>query len=69
MPQPKRPISGSAGKNRKPLSTTWFSATKPQVTKAQNRGLVGKSRFYPALPKSQNGSMRQIPEPPATPPF
>ena len=40
-----------------------------QVTKAQNRGLVDKSQFYPALPKSQNGSMRQIAEPPNTPRF
>lgn len=52
--------SGSAGKNRKPLSTTRFLATKPQVAEVQNRGLVGRSRFYPALPESQHGSMRQI---------
>lgn len=36
---------------------------------AQNRGLVGGSRIFPALPESPNGSMRQIPEPPSTQPF
>lgn len=55
--------------NRKPPSTTRISATKPQVAKAQNRGLVGRSQFYPALPNSQNGSMRQIAEPPTILPF
>lgn len=54
---------GSAGKNRKSPSASRFSATKPQVAEAQNRGLVGRSRFYPALPESPNGSMQQIPEP------
>ena len=34
-----------ARENRKPLSTTWLSTTKPQVAETQNRGLVGKSRF------------------------
>ena len=62
-------FSGSAGKNRKPLSTTRFSATKPQVAEAQSWGLVGRSRFYPALPESLRGSMRQISELPSTPPF
>ncbi len=62
-------FSGSAGKNRKSPSATRFSATKPQVAEAQNRGLVGRSRFYPALPESPVGSMRQIPEPTSTPPF
>ena len=67
--QLKRPISGSAGKNRKPPSTTRFLTTKPQVAKDPKRRLVGRSRVFPALPESQNGSMRQIPEPPSTPPF
>lgn len=62
-------FSGSAGKNRKPLSITRFSATKPQVAETQNRGLVGRSRFFPALPEPPVGSMRQIPEPMSTPPF
>ena len=43
-------FSGSAGKNRKPPSTTRFLATKPQVVEVLNKGLVGRSRFYPALP-------------------
>ena len=60
---------GSAGKNRKSPSIIGFSATKPQVAEVQNRGLVGRSRFYPALPDSLHGSMRQIPKPPSTPPF
>ena len=59
----------SVGKNRKPPSTTRFLATKPQVAEAQTRGLVGGSRFFPALPESPSGSMRQIPEPSSTPPF
>ena len=62
-------FSGSAGKNRKPPSTTRFLATKPQVAEAQNRGLVGRSRFFPALTEPLVGSMRQIPEPTSTPPF
>lgn len=62
-------FSGSARKNRKPLSATRFLATKLQVAEAQNWGLVGRSRFYPALPESQHGSMRQIPESPSTLPF
>lgn len=45
-------FSGSAGKNRKPPSTTRFLATKPQVAEAQNRDLVGRFRFFPALPES-----------------
>lgn len=45
-------FSGSAGKNRNSSSATRFSATKPQVAEAQNRGLVGQSRFYPALLES-----------------
>lgn len=61
--------SGSAGKNRKSPSTIGFSATKPQVAETQNRGLVGRSRFFPALPEPPVGSMRQIPEPMSTPPF
>lgn len=32
----------SEGKNRKSPSATRFSATKPQVAEAQNRGLVGR---------------------------
>ena len=40
-----------------------------QVAEGQNRGLVGKSRIFPALPNSSVGSMRQILEPPSTPPF
>ena len=41
-----------------------------QVAKKDpKRRLVGRSRVFPALPESQNGSMRQIPEPPSTPPF
>ena len=62
-------FSGSAGKNRKPPSITRYLATNPQVAEVQNRGLVGRSRFYPALPDSLHGSMRQIPEPTSTPPF
>ena len=62
-------FSGSAGKNRKSLSITRYLATKPQVASIQNRGLVGRSRFYPALPESSSRSMRQIPEPTSTPPF
>ncbi len=62
-------FSGSAGKNRKSPSITRYLATKPQVAETQNRGLVGRSRFYPALLESPHGSMRQIPEPPSTPPF
>lgn len=62
-------LSGSAGKNRKPPSTTHFPATKPQVAGAQIRGLVGIPRFFIALPESLVGSMRQILEPSSTPPF
>lgn len=62
-------FSGSAGKNRKSPSITRYLATKPQVAETQNRGLVGRSRFYPALLESPHGSTRQIPEPPSTPPF
>lgn len=68
-PRCRAAFSGSAGKNRKSPSITRFSATKPQVAEAQNRGLVGRSRFYPALPELPHGSMRQIPEPTSTPPF
>ena len=64
-----RLISGSAGKNRILPSTTRFLPTKPQVAEVYNPGLVGRSRLFPALPESQNGSMRQIPRPPTTPPF
>ena len=62
-------FSRSAGKNRKSPSITRFLATKPQVASIQNRGLVGRSRFYSALPESPHGSMRQIPEPTSTRPF
>ena len=64
-----RLISGSAGKNRILPSTTRFLPTKPQVAEVYNPGLVGRSRFFPALPESQNVSMRQIPKPLTTPPF
>ena len=37
--------------------------------KSKTGGLVGRSRFYPALPKAPARSMRQIPESPSTPPF
>lgn len=57
------------GENRKPPCTPGFLPTKPQVAGAQNRGLDGRSRFYPALPKVPAGSMRQIPEPSSTPSF
>lgn len=57
------------GKNRKPPSATRFLATKPQIAEAQNRGLVGRSRIFTALPEAHDGSMRQIPEPTSTPPF
>lgn len=46
-----------------------FLGTKPQVAEGQNRGLVGSSRFFPALPEAPARSMRQIPEPPSTPPL
>ena len=46
-----------------------FYAAKLQVTRVQNRGLVGGSQFILALPKSHEGSMQQIPEPPTTPAF
>lgn len=46
-----------------------FLGTKPQVAEGQNRGLVGSSRFFPALPEAPAGSIRQIPEPPSTPPL
>ena len=59
----------SVGKNRKPPSTTRFLATKPQVAEAQTRGLVGGSRFFPALLETLYGSMRQIPETLSTLPF
>lgn len=62
-------VFGSAGKNRNLPSTTRFFATKPQVASAQNRCLVGRSRFYPALPESLHGSMRQISVSTSTPPF
>ena len=61
--------SGSAVKNRKPPSTTRFFETKPHVAEVQNRGLVGSSSIFPALPELPYGSMRQIPERPSTPPF
>ena len=57
------------GKNRKPLSITRFSETKPQVVEVQDWSLVGRSRFYPALPESSHRSMRQISEPTSTQPF
>ena len=60
---------GSAGKNRKPPSTIRFLATKPQVSEAQNRGLVGRSQIFTALPEPPAGSTRQIPEPTSTPAF
>lgn len=63
------PISGSAGKNRNQPSTNQILASKPQVTKGYNWGLVGGTRSFHALPNSQNGSMRQIPETPTTPAF
>lgn len=56
-------FSGSAGKNRKPPSTTLFSATKPQVAEVYNRGLVGRSWFYPALLESPHESMRHYRNP------
>ena len=40
-----------------------------QVTGAQNRSLVGRSLIFPALSELPVGSMRQILEPPSTPPF
>ena len=64
-----RLISGSAGKNRILPSTTRFLPTKPQVAEVYNPGLVGRSRLFPALPESQNVSMRQIPKPQSTTPF
>lgn len=60
---------GSVGKNRNLPSTTRFSATKPQVSGAQNRGLAGNALIFPALPELPDGSMRQILEPSSTPPF
>lgn len=60
---------GSAGKNRNLPSATRFSATKPQVSGAQNRSLAGNALIFPALPDAPAGSMRQIPESPSTPPF
>lgn len=60
---------GSAGKNRNLPSATRFSATKPQVSGAQNRGLAGNALIFSALPELPDGSMRQIPESPNTPPF
>lgn len=60
---------GSAGKNRKPPSTTGYLLTKPQVADAQNWGLVCRSRFFTALPETLDGSMRQISEPSSTLPF
>ena len=62
-------FSGSAGKNRKPLSTTRFLPAKPQVAVVHNRGLVGRSWFFTALPETPAGSMRQIPKPPSAPAF
>ena len=46
-----------------------FFATKPQVAEAQNRGLVGRPRFFPTLLETLYGSMRQIPETLSTLPF
>ncbi len=43
---------GSAGKNRKPSTMLSFLATKPQVNRGHNTGVVGDSAFFPALPKS-----------------
>ena len=48
------PISGSAGKNRNQPSTNQILASKPQVTKGYNRGLVGGTRSSPALPNSES---------------
>lgn len=62
-------FSGSAGKNRKPPSTTRFLATKPQVAEAQNRGLVGQSRFYPALLESPTEVCGKFRNPRAHRPF
>lgn len=39
------------GENRKPSSATRFSATKPQVAEAQNRGEDGRSWFFPHFRK------------------
>lgn len=41
---------GSAGNNRNLPSATRFSAIKPQVSEAQNRGLAGNALIIPALP-------------------
>lgn len=60
---------GNAGKNRNLPSATRFSATKPQVSVAQNRGLAGNALIFPALPELPDGSMRQILEPSSMPPF
>lgn len=60
---------GSAGKNRNLPSATRFSATKAQVSGAQNRGLAGNALIFPTLPELPDGSMRQILEPSSTPPF
>lgn len=62
-------FSGSAGKNRKPPSTTRFLATKPQVVEVLNKGLVSRSRIFTALPESLHGSMPQIPNQRAYRPF
>lgn len=48
------PISGSAGKNRNQPSINQILASKPQVTKGYNRGLVGGTRSFPALPNSES---------------
>lgn len=60
---------GSAGKNRNLPSATRFSATKPQVSGAQNRGLAGNALIFTALPELPDGSVRQILEPSSIPPF
>lgn len=62
-------VCGSAGKNRKPPSITRFLTTKPQVAEVRERGLVGRSRIFPALPESTDGSMRQILKPSNAPAF
>ena len=62
-------FSGSAGKKSETSEHNPILASKPQVAEAQNWGLVGRSRFYPALPESSSGSMRQISESSSTPPI
>ena len=63
-------LSGSAGQKIGNLrAQPDYLQQNRRSRKSKTGGLVGRSRFYPALPKAPARSMRQIPESPSTPPF